>query len=111
LFPSIATGLGHKKGFKNQAIGRSKGGWATKILALTDALDNLVRFHLLPGNRYDTIGVAPLIENIYFDGIIADKAFDVDWIIEEMNIRKVKIVISQRPQRQQSLKIDREVYK
>jgi len=68
-------------------------------------------FHLLPGNRYDTIGIAPLIEDIHFDGIIADKAFDVDWIIEEMNRRKVKIVISQRPQRQQPLKIDREVYK
>jgi hypothetical protein len=29
-------------------------------LALTDALGNLVRFVLLPGNRYDTVGVAPL---------------------------------------------------
>lgn len=26
----------------------------TKIQALTDALGNLVRFVLLPGNRYDT---------------------------------------------------------
>jgi len=25
---------------------------------MTDALGNLVRFCLLPGNRYDTIGVA-----------------------------------------------------
>jgi len=29
----------------------------TKILALTDALGNLIKFHLMPGNRYDTIGV------------------------------------------------------
>ena len=28
----------------------------TKILALTDALGNLVRFVLLPGHRYDTVG-------------------------------------------------------
>ena len=28
----------------------------TKILALADALGNLVRFVLLPGQRYDTIG-------------------------------------------------------
>ena len=42
----------------------------TKILALTDALGNLVRFVLLPGNRYDTIGVAPLIENIEFDALL-----------------------------------------
>jgi len=77
LCPFIATVLGSKRGTQNQAIGKSKGGWTTKILALTDALGNLVHFRLLPGNRYDTIGVAPLIEGIHFGGIIADKAFDV----------------------------------
>ena len=38
----------------------------TKILALTDALGNLVRFILLPGHRFDTVGVAPLIEGLAF---------------------------------------------
>lgn len=33
----------------------------TEILALTDALGNLVRFVLLPGQRFDTVGVPPLI--------------------------------------------------
>ncbi|MET4236576.1 hypothetical protein ACVWXN_010838 [Bradyrhizobium sp. i1.4.4] len=32
-----------------------------KILAPTDALGNLVRFVLLPGQRFDTVGVPPLI--------------------------------------------------
>jgi hypothetical protein len=48
----------------------------TKILALTDALGNLVRFVLLPGQRFDTVGVPPLIEGLAFDALIADKAFD-----------------------------------
>jgi len=78
---------------------------------LTDALGNLVRFYLLPGNRYDTIGVAPLIEDIDFDAILADKAFDANWIIDEMNQRGTKIVISQRPQRTKPLQIDEEIYK
>jgi hypothetical protein len=38
---------------------KGEGGMATKILALTDALGNLVRFVLLPGHRFDTGGVAP----------------------------------------------------
>ena len=46
----------------------------TKIVALTDALGNLVRFVLLPGQRFDTVGVAPLIKDIEFGGLIADKA-------------------------------------
>ena len=83
----------------------------TKILALTDALGNLVRFQLLPGQRFDTVGVAPLIENIAFGGLIADKAFDADWIIEELNQRGARIVISQHPRRSQPLKIDADVYK
>jgi hypothetical protein len=33
---------------------------------LTDALGNLVRFVLLPGQRFDTVGVAPLIEGVEF---------------------------------------------
>ena len=66
----------------------------TKILALTDALGNLVRFELLPGHRFDTVGVEPLVEGIPFGGLIADKAFDSDWIIETLNERGAKIVIS-----------------
>lgn len=83
----------------------------TKILALTDALGRLVRFVLLPGQRYDTIGVAPLINGLTFGGLIADKAFDANWIIDEMNRRGAKICISQRPNRKAPLNIDLEVYK
>ena len=56
----------------------------TKILALTDALGNLVRFVLLPGQRFDTVGVAPLIDGLDFGGLIADKAFDSNAIIAEL---------------------------
>ena len=82
-----------------------------KILALTDALGNLVRFELLPGNRYDTIGVAPLIEGIDFDALLADKAFDANWIVEELDQRGAKVVISQRPKRLKPLSIDAEMCK
>ena len=80
-------------------------------MALTDALGNLVRFELLPGNRYDTIGVAPLIDGINFGGLLADKAFDANWIIDELNERGAMICISQRPQRKAPLDIDLEIYK
>jgi transposase len=100
-----------KRGTQNQAIGKSKGGWTTKILALCDALGNLVRFVLLPGNRYDTIGVAPLIEGVEFDAFLGDKAFDANWIVEELDRRGAKVVISQRPQRTSPIDIDLEMYK
>ena len=78
----------------------------TKIMALTDALGNLVRFVLLPGQRFDTIGVPPLIDQLAFDALIADKAFDANWLVDELNARGAKIVISQRPRRLAPLSID-----
>src|ERR1700752_2483703 len=99
---------GRKRGTQSQAIGRSKGGMTTKILALTDALGNLVRFELLPGHRYDTVGVAPLIDGLTFGGFIADKAFDSNSIIADLNERGAKIVISQHPRRTVPLRLDSE---
>ena len=82
----------------------------TKILALTDALGNLVRFVLLPGQRHDTVGVAPLIAGIAFDGFIADKALDANWLIAELDARGASIVISQMPRRKAPLAIDKDIY-
>lgn len=83
----------------------------TKILALTDALGNLVRFHLMPGNRFDSIGVAPLINGIAFGALLADKAFDSNAIVAELNERGAKIVISQHPRRTKPIPLDTEIYK
>jgi len=80
-------------------------------MALTDALGNLVDFGLLPGQRHDTIGVATLLDGIGFDGLIAGTAFDVNWIIEELEQRGAEIVISQHPNRVAPREIDAEVYK
>jgi transposase len=65
----------------------------------------------LPGHRYDTVGVAPLIEGIGFEALIADKAFDSNWIIEDLNERGAKIVISQHRRRANPILIDSEMYK
>jgi transposase len=64
----------------------------TKIVALTDALGNLLRFVLLPGQRYDTVGVPPLIEGVAFGALIGDMAFDADAIIAEIDARGAKAV-------------------
>ena len=84
---------------------------STKILALTDALGNLVKFVLMPGQHHDTKGVKELIADVRFDALLADKAFDVNWLIQELNRRGAQVVISQMPRRRSPLEIDREVYK
>jgi transposase len=92
-------------------MGRSKGGLTTKIVALTDALGNLVRFVLLPGQRFDAVGVPPLIDGLAFGALIADTAFDSNALIAELDARGAKVVIAQHPRRISPLDIDTEMYK
>ena len=65
----------------------------------------------MPGQHYDTVGVPPLIQGIEFDGLIADKAFDIHSIADEMQKRGASIVIPQRKNRIEKRPIDREIYK
>ena len=65
----------------------------------------------MPGHRFDTIGVAPLIDGVEFGGLIADKAFDADWIVAQLDDRGARVVISQHSRRSQPRDIDLEVYK
>ena len=57
------------------------------------------------------MAVAPLIEGVGFGGLIADKAFDVDWILAELDARGAEVVVSQHPRRTQPRRIDLDIYK
>jgi hypothetical protein len=63
-------------------------------LALTDALGNRVRFVLLPGQRFDTVGVPPLIDGLAFGALIGDTAFDSNALIADLDGRGAKAVIA-----------------
>jgi transposase len=66
-------------------------------VALIDALGNLVRFVLLPGQRHDSVGVAPLIQDLDFAALLADKAFNIDWLRAALDERGATAVTRLRP--------------
>ncbi len=76
-----------------------------------DALGSLVRFVLLPGQRHDTIGVVPLIQDVHFDALLADKAFDVDWLREDLNQRGATAVIPPKANRKRQIAYDKDMYR
>ncbi|KTT63273.1 transposase [Pseudomonas oryzihabitans] len=82
-----------------------------KILALTDALGNLVKFIQMPGQRHDLSGGKALIADVRFDALLVDKAVDANGLIEERNRRGAQAVISQWPRWRLPLKVDRKVYR
>ena len=96
---------------QGQAIGRSPGGLATKIVALADALGDPVRFVLLPGQRHDTVGVPPLVEGVAFGALLGDKAFDVDWIRADLDARGAAAVIPPKASRKGHFDFDRAMYR
>jgi transposase len=71
----------------------------TKIVALVDALGNLARFVLLPGQAHDLKGVEPLIEGVCFGAFLGDKAFDANWLLAELDERGAMAVIPPKANR------------
>ena len=65
-----------------RAVGRT-----LKIIVLVDVLGTLVRFLLLLGQAHNMKGAAPLIKGVSFDALLADKAFDPDWLLHDLNER------------------------
>lgn len=80
-------------------------------MALVDALGNLVRFLLLPGQAHDMKGVAPLIRDVRFDALLADKAFDANWLLKELDRRGATAVIPPKSNRKHQRHHDAEIYK
>ena len=80
-------------------------------MALVDALGNLARFILLPGQRHDSIGVKPLIADLNFDALLADKAFDNDWLRAELDNRGAMAVIPPKADRTRQIACDFAMYK
>ena len=70
-----------------------------------------MRFVLLPGQRFDTVGVPPLIDGLAFGALIGDTAFDSNDSIADLNERGAKVVMAQHPRRTTPLHIDGEMYK
>ena len=56
-------------------------------------------------------GVAPLIRSVSFDALLADKAFDADWLLQDLDQRGATAVIPPKTNRKIQRDYDVEVYK
>ena len=83
----------------------------TKILALTDSLVNLVKFRLMPRQYHDLAEIKPLIGDTAFQALLADKAFDADWLFKALDDRGAKSVIHPKFNRKVQRIFDRGMYK
>jgi transposase len=100
-----------KDGNDKQALGRSKGGFTSKIHALVDALGNPLRFCLTGGQRNDITQAEALIEGIEHAAVLGDKGYDSDAFIRAIMQQNCTPVIPPRSNRKQPRDYDEELYK
>ena len=82
----------------------------TKIHALVDALGNPVRIELSPGQAGDAPYAAVLLADCEAFGVIADKAYDADWLLEGLACNGTDAVIPSKANRLEQRLIDRNLY-
>lgn len=96
---------------QEQGLGRSKGGFSSKLHAACDSLGNPVRFFVTAGQRSDYIKALDLIEGREMEALIADKGYDADYMVEAAKNLKAEAIIPSRARRKTSREYDEELYK
>lgn len=100
-----------KRGAKDLALGRSRGGLSTKIHMAVDAKGMPVRFILTGGQASDAPQGVPLLTGIKATHVIADKGYDSDRILSFIQWQRATAVIPPKSNRKIQREYDKEVYK
>lgn len=107
---ACAAGYG-KDSQEQECLGRSKGGFTTKIHALVDAPGNPLKFILTPGQRNEITQAPALIHDIQGSIVIADKGYDSDAFVEAIERDGNHAVIPPRSTRKNPRTYDEHLYK
>ncbi|MHC0449114.1 MAG: IS5 family transposase [Candidatus Lariskella arthropodorum] len=109
---SHACAAGYKKDSgEEECLGRSKGGFTTKIHALVDALGNPLKFILTAGQRNDITHAASLTQGLKDAILIADKGYDSNAFIDFIADKNSTAVIPPRKNRKVQREYDIHLYK
>jgi len=106
---ACSAGYG-KNSQEKEALGRSRGGFSTKIHAITDALGNPLAFTLTPGQRNDITQAEPLTYDMKNASGIADKAYDADAFRRHLEKNNCKPEIPSRSNRKEPYSYDEYLY-
>lgn len=96
---------------EREGLGYSKGGFTTKIHASVDALGNPLKILLTPGQRSDISQAAELIKGTAGANIMADKAYDCDAFLEQIEAQDCIQVIPPKKNRKVQRDVDYALYK
>lgn len=102
---------GRTKKEGEQSLGRSRGGFSTKIHLATDALGNALRFILTGGERNDITQAQALVTDLAVAYVIADKGYDSEAFVLHLKGQDAEAVIPSRATNKVQREIDTHLYK
>jgi transposase len=92
-------------------LGRSRGGFGSKIHVAVNGLGLPVEVILTAGQVADVTQAEALIEGLPAEVVIADKGYDSDAVVEAIEARGAEAVIPPKRNRKEQRPYDRERYK
>jgi transposase len=96
---------------EQEQLGRSRGGVSTKIHVTVDGLGKPTQIFLSPGQAHDVTQAPALLEGSQAEKVLADKAYDSDALIAQIEAQGATPVIPPRANRTEPRDYDREEYK
>ena len=100
-----------KGGQASQALGRSRGGFSTKVHVGVDGLGNPLRFRLTGGQEHDVTQAEELINGLDSEYVVADRAYDSNQFIESIIRSGAVPVIPPRSNRKAAHSYDEYLYR
>ena len=76
-----------------QSLGRSRGGFSTKIHLTVDALGLPLRFILTGGQRHDSTQAQALLDGFEFDKLLAGRGYSAQHFIDYFLNRGIEAVV------------------
>ena len=100
-----------KGGQAAQALGRSRGGFSTKVHVSVDSLGNPLRFILTGGQQHDITQAEGLIDGYAGEYVLADEGYDSQGFRQYILERGMTPVIPPRSNRKQPCDYDAHLYR
>ena len=94
-----------------EGLGRSCGGFSTKVYAVCDALGNPLRFIITPGQHHDSIQAIAIFSELQAGALLGDKGYDSDTIRAETLEQNITAHIPPRSNRLEKHTYDKHLYK
>jgi transposase len=96
---------------ERQALGRSRGGFSTKIHVSVNGMGLPVEIQLTPGQQADVTKAEDLLEGYEPEAVIADKGYDSDAVVNAIKAKGAQAVIPPRENRLEQRDYDKDLYK